>query len=72
MPGLGIGTLAYDIRIRRVGVVMEECGTHYALRPPHGGREWDAPADDVRPATDADRISSALAEANEISRRGRL
>ncbi|GAA2238756.1 hypothetical protein GCM10010232_26920 [Streptomyces amakusaensis] len=67
---LEIGTLAYDIRIERVGVVMEECGRHYALRPPCGGREWEAPAADLRPATVAERISSELAERNANSRKG--
>ncbi|GGZ15197.1 hypothetical protein GCM10010387_04360 [Streptomyces inusitatus] len=67
---IAVGTLAYDIRIERVGVVMEECGTRYALRPPHGGREWEAPADEVRPATVAERIRSELAERNANSRKG--
>ncbi|GAA2222427.1 hypothetical protein GCM10010232_03530 [Streptomyces amakusaensis] len=68
---LAVGALAYDVRVRRVGVVMEECGTHYALRPPQGGREWDAPVEDVRSATAADWLSAAVAERNEISRKGR-
>ncbi|GGZ25822.1 hypothetical protein GCM10010387_19250 [Streptomyces inusitatus] len=69
--GLAVGTLAYDARARRVGVVMGECGTRCALRPPQGGREWDAAVEDVRLATAADWLSAAVAARNEISRKRR-
>ncbi|GGZ14081.1 hypothetical protein GCM10010387_02710 [Streptomyces inusitatus] len=65
-----VGCLVYDTVVRRTGVVMEECETYYALRPPQGGREWDAPKGEVRPATEADRLSSALAEVNARSSQG--
>ncbi|MEO3977607.1 hypothetical protein [Streptomyces sp. CAU 1734] len=62
------GTLAYDTAVKRVGVVMDECGTHIWLRPVHGGCEWEVLRGDVRAATVADQLSAALAEANANSR----
>ncbi|WP_190122567.1 hypothetical protein [Streptomyces inusitatus] len=67
--GLAVGDIAYDIEARAVGVVMAECGTHYALRPVDGGLEWEAPQEGVRLATDADRLSAAVAERNANSRK---
>ncbi|MER7045373.1 hypothetical protein ABT391_10835 [Streptomyces jumonjinensis] len=64
---LAVGSLAYDIRMKRVGEVMEEYGTRYMLRPVHGGCEWDVLREHVRPATTADRLSAALAERNANS-----
>ncbi|MER7045769.1 hypothetical protein ABT391_12900 [Streptomyces jumonjinensis] len=66
---LAVGSLAYDIRTKRVGEVMEEYGTRYMLRPVHGGCEWDVLREHVRPATTADRLSAALAERNANSGR---
>ncbi|MFI1865743.1 hypothetical protein [Streptomyces jumonjinensis] len=68
---LAVGSLAYDIRTKRVGEVMEEYGTRYMLRPVHGGCEWDVLRENVRPATTADRLSAALAERNANSSQGR-
>ncbi|MFI1866718.1 hypothetical protein [Streptomyces jumonjinensis] len=68
---LAVGSLAYDIRMKRVGEVMEEYGTRYMLRPVQGGCEWDVLREHVRPATTADRLSAALAERNANSSQGR-
>ncbi|GLF99356.1 hypothetical protein [Streptomyces yaizuensis] len=67
---LAVGTLAFDMVTGTIGVVMAEYGTRYYLRPPHGGCEWDAPRDEIRPATVADRIRPALTEANVRSSAG--
>ncbi|MQS36699.1 hypothetical protein FFZ77_14085 [Streptomyces katsurahamanus] len=67
---LQVGSLAYDIRMKRVGEVMEEYGTRYMLRPVHGGCEWDVLREHVRAATTADRLSAALAERNANSSQG--
>ncbi|GGZ53227.1 hypothetical protein GCM10010387_54260 [Streptomyces inusitatus] len=67
--GLAVGDIAYDADTRALGVVMAECATHYALRPVDGGLEWEAVREDVRPPTDADRLSAAVAERNANSRK---
>ncbi|WP_344473680.1 hypothetical protein [Streptomyces amakusaensis] len=68
------GALAVDTRTGALGVVMDN-GAHagggcYSLRPPGGGIEWTADPEDVRPATNADRLRPALTEINARSRYG--
>lgn len=58
-----------DIRKDRVGVVMDKIGPNYQLRPPAGGREWEAAAADMEPAAAPDRMKARVAEANAASRR---
>ncbi|MEU9609904.1 hypothetical protein [Streptomyces sp. NPDC048057] len=65
---LAVGKLAFDIVMKRVGVIMAKYPTRYYLRPPRGGCEWEAPPSELRPATTADLISPALAEVNTSSR----
>ncbi|MEU5979618.1 hypothetical protein [Streptomyces sp. NPDC047315] len=67
---LPVGALAYDTETKALGVVMEAYRNYYALRPPRGGIEWDAPRDLTRPATLADQIAPVLAERNANSRLG--
>ncbi|MFI6524987.1 hypothetical protein [Streptomyces uncialis] len=72
-PQLAVGDLAYDTRKGAVGVVMDTGAVvdgRYSLRPPGGGIEWNAERADVRPATVADQLRPALAEANARSRGG--
>ncbi|MCX4661008.1 hypothetical protein [Streptomyces uncialis] len=73
-PQLAVGDLAYDTRKGVLGVVMDTCSNvgdgRYSLRPPGGGVEWTAVRSDVRPATVADQLRPALAEANTRSRKG--
>ncbi|MFI5941234.1 hypothetical protein ACIBCB_13365 [Streptomyces uncialis] len=72
-PKLAVGALAYDTRTGAVGVVMDTGAVvdgRYSLRPPGGGVEWTAVRSDVRPATVADQLRPALAEANTRSRKG--
>ncbi|MEO3978497.1 hypothetical protein [Streptomyces sp. CAU 1734] len=65
---LRIGAVAYDTGVQRVGVVMDAYESTYWLRPLHGGCEWEAPKEDVRPATVTDQLSAELAEVNAESR----
>lgn len=66
---LAVGSVVFDTVTGVVGVVMEVCGTRYALRPVRGGREWDAVREDIRPATTAESLRPALAERNAHSSR---
>ncbi|MFF0449687.1 hypothetical protein ACFYT4_25300 [Streptomyces sp. NPDC004609] len=66
---LAVGSVVYDTVTGVLGVVMEVYGTRCALRPPRGGREWDAFREEVRPATVADTLSPAVAERNANSGR---
>lgn len=61
------GDLVYDTATRKVGRVMGHVGPYVQLRPPGGGREWDAKGP-LRPATDAERLSAGVALANARSR----
>ncbi|MFH8616911.1 hypothetical protein ACH4E8_17785 [Streptomyces sp. NPDC017979] len=66
---LTVGALAYDTVEKRCGVVMDVHGSLIALRPRHGGIEWDARRENVRTATVDDRLRSALTELNANSSR---
>ncbi|MFF0445578.1 hypothetical protein ACFYT4_04000 [Streptomyces sp. NPDC004609] len=69
MPELHPGDVVKDMGIGKVGRVMDRVGTNYQLRPLNGGREWEAPARDLRPAVQSDAISDAVRDANAQSRR---
>ncbi|MFF2024886.1 hypothetical protein ACFVW2_24150 [Streptomyces sp. NPDC058171] len=70
-PQLSVGELAYDTVKGVLGVVMAtDTAGRYSLRPPRGGVEWDAPYEDVRPATVTDQLRPALTEVNARSRYG--
>ena len=58
------GTLALDIKRDRVGVVMDTLGGRVYLRPPQGGREWEAAPEHVRPAGPAEEVRAKVAEVN--------
>ncbi|MEW2498221.1 hypothetical protein AB0942_32495 [Streptomyces nodosus] len=62
-----VGDLVYDEVTRRVGEIVDHVGPHWQLKPVGGGREWDA-AGPLRPATQAERLSSDVALANARSR----
>ncbi|RKN70418.1 hypothetical protein D7231_21400 [Streptomyces klenkii] len=47
-----------DIRWGKVGEVMGHEGPRLQLRPPLGGREWEAAPAVVRPASDAEVLSA--------------
>ncbi|MEU5428984.1 hypothetical protein AB0H73_25805 [Streptomyces olivoreticuli] len=64
-----VGTLVVDVRRNRIGEVMASAGGRLALRPPAGGREWEAFPCDVRPATAGDELRAKVTEVNDRSRR---
>ncbi|MBC7271206.1 MAG: hypothetical protein H5T76_21255 [Streptomyces sp.] len=64
-----IDDLVFDEATHRVGRVVDRVGPYWQLRPPGGGREWDARGP-LRPATLAERLSSEVALVNARSRRG--
>ncbi|WP_369263223.1 hypothetical protein [Streptomyces sp. R35] len=66
-----VGDLAYDETTRKVGEVVDHVGPYWQLKPPGGGREWDAHGP-LRPATQAERLSCDLALVNATSRGERL
>lgn len=63
-----VGTLAVDTRRNKVGEVMGWVGPRVRLRPPEGGREWEAERNDIRPASTAEALSARVTEANRRSR----
>ncbi|MFF7410946.1 hypothetical protein [Streptomyces lydicus] len=65
-----VGTLTLDTRSGRVGRVMDFKWSHVQLRPPQGGIEWDARAEDLRPLNPRDDLSARVAELNTHSRSG--
>ncbi|MFF0015196.1 hypothetical protein [Streptomyces sp. NPDC005374] len=62
-----IGELVWDEATRKVGRVMGHEGPYVQLRPPGGGREWDAHGP-LRPATTAEALSFGVRMANARSR----
>ncbi len=44
-----VGTLVRDTATDRLGVYMGGGGPYAMLRPRHGGREWQARPEDLRP-----------------------
>ena len=59
-----VGSLVLDAKQDRVGVVMDRQGGRVYLRPPQGGREWEAAPEDVRPARAGDELRARVAEIN--------
>jgi hypothetical protein len=62
-----IHDLVFDEATRKVGQVMGRVGPCWQLRPPGGGREWDA-SGPLRPATAAEKLSAGVALVNARSR----
>jgi hypothetical protein len=69
--GPSVGSMVEDTRLRLVGVVMGHVGPNYQLRPPGGGREWDADPCDLRLLTAQEALSAKVREVNRESRQGR-
>ncbi|MFI0909997.1 hypothetical protein [Streptomyces abikoensis] len=69
MSAPGVGAIVLDTGRGRVGEVMAAVGGRVLLRPPGGGREWEARPGDLRPAAGADALRARVADANERSRR---
>ncbi|GAA2913762.1 hypothetical protein GCM10020221_06810 [Streptomyces thioluteus] len=45
------GAYVVDTRSAKLAQVMARMGPRVYVRPPGGGREWDAPPEALRPAT---------------------
>ncbi|GAB2721291.1 hypothetical protein [Streptomyces bullii] len=65
------GTPVYDPESGRVGEYRGQAGRYAMLRPVGGGREWEADAALVRPATTEERLSAGVQAANARSAGGR-
>ncbi|MEU6674739.1 hypothetical protein [Streptomyces sp. NPDC046925] len=50
------GALVVDTERNRTGRVMGHEGPYVQLRPPDGGREWDADPARVRPAGEREQV----------------
>ncbi len=61
-----VGTLVVDVRRERIGEVMALTDGRLALRPPAGGREWEAFPCDVRPGTAGDELRAKVTEVNGL------
>jgi hypothetical protein len=62
-----VGSLVRDVKLDKLGRVMERTQSLVWLRGPAGGREWTATFDDIRPAGVADELSAKVATANARS-----
>ncbi|WP_369170506.1 hypothetical protein AB5J49_23030 [Streptomyces sp. R28] len=58
------GALVVDTKTHKIGYVMGNEGPYLQLRPPGGGREWDADPSVVRPATDTEVLRARVTELN--------
>jgi hypothetical protein len=66
---LHTGNLVKDTKADdRIGRVMGFVGGRVQLRPPGGGMEWDAEAENLRPVTRAEALRAGVARANARSR----
>ncbi|MFE6153674.1 hypothetical protein [Streptomyces sp. NPDC057889] len=65
------GDLVWDEATRKIGEIVDHVGPYWQLKPPQGGREWDAHGQ-LRPATRAERLSCGVAVVNARSRGERL
>lgn len=62
------GTLVVDTRTDKIGYVMGHAGPYVQLRPPGGGREWDADPDAIRQATGTEVLRARVTEMNRAGR----
>ncbi|MEV6671996.1 hypothetical protein [Streptomyces sp. NPDC051162] len=65
------GAFVVDVPRGPLSEVMGHEGPFLQLRPPRGGREWEARLDDTRPATDAEKPAAKVQAANAGSRWGK-
>ncbi|MFE7842727.1 hypothetical protein ACFU53_43695 [Streptomyces sp. NPDC057474] len=66
----GNGALVIDMKTDKIGYVMGRAGPYVQLRPPGGGREWDADPDAIRQATDTKVLRARVTEMNRAERLG--
>ncbi|MHA5053154.1 hypothetical protein [Streptomyces sp. SD15] len=62
-----VGDLVFDEETLKVGRVADRVGPYWQLKPPGGGREWDAHGP-LRLAAQTERLSCDVALANARSR----
>ncbi|UED88465.1 hypothetical protein K4G22_14145 [Streptomyces profundus] len=62
--------MARDLTSDQVGRVMAHLSGRVYLRPPGGGREWTASAEDLRPISASESLRARVAEANRRAVRG--
>jgi hypothetical protein len=67
---LRIGALVVDTATGKAGRVMGRVGPGVQLRPPGGGREWDAEPENVRPADEDEHLRASVMEQPLTSRGG--
>ncbi|MGW6058066.1 hypothetical protein [Streptomyces sp. NPDC055189] len=61
-----VGVLVIDLRRQRLGRVMAHEGPYLQLRPPGGGREWDADRDRVREAVGDEILRAGVYEVSHV------
>lgn len=65
-----VGALVVDTATNRIGYVMGREGPYIQIRPPGGGREWDANPERVREATRNEQLRARVTEINQEGRIG--
>ncbi|MGI5338629.1 hypothetical protein ACQEVS_15080 [Streptomyces sp. CA-181903] len=55
------GAYVVDTRSAKLAQVMAQAGRRVYVRPPRGGREWEAPAEVLRLATRDEQAAAGLA-----------
>ncbi|MBZ4320607.1 hypothetical protein [Streptomyces huiliensis] len=54
------GAYVVDTRSAKLAQVMAQADGSVYVRPPRGGREWEAPAEALRLATRDERVAAGL------------
>lgn len=67
--GPDVGALVVDTATNKIGYVMGAEGPYVQVRPPGGGREWDADPGKLREPTPNERLRARVGELNHESRR---
>ena len=62
------GDTVRDTARNKIGKVMGAEGPYVQLRPIHGGIEWDAQPENLKPVSVAEALGPAVAAANARSR----
>ncbi|TGB13294.1 hypothetical protein [Streptomyces sp. MZ04] len=65
--GLPVGALVVDVARMKLGRLMGHEGPRLRLRPPAGGREWEADPDRVRLAHGDEILRASVAEVSHAA-----
>lgn len=68
--GPGIGDLAKDTSTGRVGVLVDEVGGRFLMRPASGGKEWEVEPDNVGLVTALEEMRARNSTRNRMTRMG--